>query len=74
MNEQTVVCAGFGITTIRKFSKKHNLPEHLIRSLCKRGELPGFYQSSRFYINEGMALDKLNSMSTTAFSTETADN
>ena len=70
MNEQV----DFSITTIRKFSKKHNIPEHLTRNMCRRGELPGFFQNSRFYVNERLALDKLNSMSTTALSAETAEN
>ena len=51
------------ITSIRKFSRKHNFPEHLVRSMCKRGILPGFYAQSRFYVNEPLALEKLTEMS-----------
>lgn len=51
------------ITTIRKFSKKYNVPEHLLRSMCKRGILPGFNEKSRFYVNEGQTLELLNNMS-----------
>lgn len=51
------------ITTIRKFAKKHNVPENLLRSMCKRGTLPGFHQNSRFYVNEVQTLELLDKMS-----------
>lgn len=51
------------ITTVRPFSRKHHVPENLVRSLIKRKLLPGFYEGSRFYINELQALEMLNQMS-----------
>lgn len=51
------------ITTIRPFSKKHNIPENLLRSMVKRGVLPGFFEGTRFYVNEPQALEMLNRMS-----------
>ena len=56
MNEVT-------ITTIRPFSKKHHVPENLLRSMVKRGTLPGFFEGTRFYVNEAQALEMLNQMS-----------
>ena len=76
MNEQAIKSTeyGYGITTIRKFAKKYGMPEHLIRSMCKRGEIPGFFQNSRYYVHERLALDKLNNMSTGTVNTETINN
>lgn len=51
------------ITTIRPFSRKYNIPENLLRSMVKRGTLPGFHQGSRFYVHEVQALELLNQMS-----------
>lgn len=51
------------ITTIRPFSKRHGIPENLLRSMVKRGTLPGFYEGTRFYVNEPQALELLNRMS-----------
>lgn len=51
------------ITTIRPFSRKYNVPENLLRSMVKRGTLPGFFEGTRFYVNETQALETLNQMS-----------
>lgn len=51
------------LLTIRQFSKKYNVPENILRSMCKRGVLPGFYEKSRFYINEEQAVEFINQMS-----------
>ena len=51
------------IITIRPFSRKHNIPENLLRSMVKRGTLPGFFEGTRFYINERLALEMLDRMS-----------
>lgn len=51
------------LLTIRGMAKKHDLPEHLLRAMCKRGELPGFFANSRFYVHEGQALAMLDSLS-----------
>lgn len=56
MNEVT-------ITTVRPFSRKHGIPENLLRSMVKRGTLPGFYEGTRFYVHEEQALEALNRMS-----------
>ena len=62
MNEQEIYL-DFGFKTTRKFSKKYKIPEHLVRSMVKRGELPGFYSGNRFNINERLALKRLDEMS-----------
>lgn len=51
------------ISTVRPFSKKNGIPEHLVRSWIKQGILPGFYQGTRFYIHETQALEMLDRMS-----------
>lgn len=51
------------IMTIRQFSKKHNVPENLLRSMVERGTIPGYHEHSRFYVNEGLALETLDRMS-----------
>ena len=54
------------ILTIRQTARKYGLPEFMLRSMVKRGECPGFFVSSRFYINVPMLLDKLDKASMTA--------
>ena len=49
--------------TTKGFSKKHAIPEHLMRTLVKQGKIPGFFQQRRFYVNERLALEALNTMS-----------
>ena len=51
------------LTTIRPFSKKYGVPENLLRSMVKRGTLPGFFEGTRFYVNEPLALEALSQMS-----------
>ena len=62
MDENVVTAKGLSIITIRPFSRKHKMPENLLRSMVKRGTLPGFFQGSRFYINEVQALEVLAAM------------
>ena len=62
MDENVVTAKGLSIITIRPFSRKHNVPENLLRSMVKRGTLPGFFQGTRLYIHEQWALEVLEAM------------
>ncbi len=37
--------------TIRQAARASGLPEHALRQLVKRGDVPGFYTGTRFLIN-----------------------
>lgn len=49
--------------TINATAKHYELPEWMLRSLLKRGELPGFYAGSRFYIDTQLLTEKLETIS-----------
>ena len=50
-------------STIPKFSKKYNIPTHLVRVMCKNNRLPGFFIGNRFYLNETLAIQELHDLS-----------
>ena len=41
------------------------LPERTLRDMLKSGNLPGFYQGSRFYVNTLLLTEQLNGLSRT---------
>lgn len=47
--------------TIRKTAARPDCPisEGTLRAMCKRGEVPGFYRGSRFYINFNALIETL---------------
>lgn len=47
--------------TIRQFAKQNILPEFAIRTLVKKGEIPGIFVGNRFYINAPKFKSQLNS-------------
>ena len=56
------------ILTINATAKKYGLPQFMLRGMQKRGELPGFYSASRFYVNCDMLLQKIDADSRAAMS------
>ena len=50
-------------STIRQFARAYALPEHMVRSLVKRGTLPGFSHGSRFYLHTELALRAIEELS-----------
>lgn len=60
------------ILTINATSKKYGLPQFMLRGMQKRGELPGFYSASRFYVNVPMLLEKLDADSKASMTTSAA--
>lgn len=48
------------LLTINQTAEKYHLPGHMLRQMQKRGELPGFYSASRFYVNTSLLLAKLD--------------
>ena len=60
------------ILTINAPAKKYGLPQFMLRGMQKRGELPGFYSASRFYVNVPMLLEKLDSDSKASMTTGAA--
>ena len=51
------------LLTIRDVSKKYGLPDFMLRSMQKRGELPGFYSGNRFYVNCDLFLKEIENKS-----------
>lgn len=49
--------------TIRQIAATGLLPEHRLRLMQKRGELPGIFAGSRFYVNEEALLRQLEAQS-----------
>ncbi len=39
--------------TIRQCAALNILPEHALRTMAKKGQLPGFSVGSRYYVNVG---------------------
>ena len=60
------------ILTINATAKKYGLPQFMLRGMQKRGELPGFYSASRFYVNVPMLLEKLDADSKASMTTGAA--
>lgn len=46
--------------TINAAAKEFGLPAFALRSMQKRGECPGFFSGSRFYVNCDMLAEKLD--------------
>ena len=40
------------LKTIHKTAVDNNIPEHLIRTMVKCNECPGFFRGTRFYVLE----------------------
>lgn len=57
-NKQT----GPRMMTIRAAAAVVPMAEHALRGMVKRGEAPGFYSGTRFYVNYDRLIDKLNAM------------
>lgn len=55
--------------TIAKTAKSEGLPECMLRDMLKRGELPGFYQRTRFYVNVDALREQLETRSKVATTT-----
>lgn len=49
--------------TIRQTARNAGLPEHHLRQLVKRGECPGFYAGTRFYVNVDALTEQLDRVS-----------
>ncbi len=49
--------------TIGATSKKYGFPEHMLRDMQKRNELPGWFSGTRYYINVPMLMEQLNAES-----------
>lgn len=49
--------------TIRQTARQTGLPEHHLRQLVKRGECPGFYAGTRFYVNIDALIEQLERVS-----------
>ena len=60
------------LLSINATAEKYHLPGHMLRQMQKRGELPGFYSASRFYINVPMLLEKLDADSKASVTTGAA--
>lgn len=45
--------------TIPATAKEFGLPMFMLRTMQKRGECPGFFQGTRFYVNTTMLAEKL---------------
>ena len=45
--------------TIKGEAKLGIVPEHYLRAMLKRGELPGFYSGNRFYVHHEALIEKL---------------
>ena len=52
--------------TIRQAAKSTGLPEYFLRMRCKQNRLPGFYASSRFYVNVPLLLEQIDTESRAA--------
>ena len=50
------------ILTIRQCAAAGPLPEFTLRTMQRRGELPGFQIGNRFYVNYTKLLDKLEAL------------
>lgn len=48
--------------TIRQCAEAGPLPEFTLRTMQRRGELPGFQTGNRFYVNYTKLIDKLEAM------------
>lgn len=48
--------------TIRQVAQLGILPEHALRGMRQRGELPGFECGSRFYVNLTRLIEKLEAL------------
>ena len=48
--------------TIKEVAKTGILPEHAIREMSKRGELPAVYVGKRAYINFDLLVERLNAI------------
>ena len=60
------------LLTINQTAEKYHLPGHMLRQMQKRGELPGFYSASRFYVHTEMLLDKLDADAKASMTTSAA--
>lgn len=49
--------------TIKQTAKEFRISENALRGMQKRGELPGFFSGSRFYVHAEMLMEKLDSLS-----------
>ena len=49
--------------SINSTAKELGLPPFLIRSMQKRGECPGFFSGSRFYVNVDLLREQLENAS-----------
>ena len=49
--------------TIKAVAKTGILPEHAIREMSKKGELPAIYVGNRVYVNFGLLVEQLNAIS-----------
>ena len=45
--------------TIRNTAKEYGISEWVLRGMVKRGECPGFYSGTRFYIAVEQLLEKM---------------
>ncbi len=55
--------------TIRQTAKVYELPEWTLRTMQKQGKLPGFYQSSRYYVDTVLLMEQLDQTSRAAVTT-----
>ena len=54
--------------TLPATAKAFELPLFMLRTMQKRGECPGFFQGTRFYVNTTMLAEKLEQDSRSAMS------
>ena len=47
------------LLTIRQVAKLGILPEFTMRQMLKRGELPGIFAGTRFYVNVGLLVEQI---------------
>ena len=49
--------------TINQTAKNHELNPWMLRTMQKRGELPGFFSGSRYYVDTVLLMEKLENAS-----------
>lgn len=47
------------LNTIRSEAKLGFVPEYRLREMLRKGELPGFYAGSRYYVHHELLMEKL---------------